>query len=184
MIDKAALRKLARDRRAAAHASVDPAPALANLRRVLSETSGRTSFYWPIRTEIDPRPLLRELSAHRDLCLPVTTGYAPLVFRAWAPGAEMMSDSFGVEVPTDETEVIPEIMVVPLLAFDERGHRLGYGAGYYDRTLEKLRRLGPVTAIGFAYEAQLADILPIEATDQPLDAIVTEAGIRRFEVTS
>jgi len=124
------------------------------------------------------------MSAHRDVCLPVTTGYAPLVFRGWRPGAAMISDSFGVEVPEDETEVVPQVLVVPMLAFDERGHRLGYGAGHYDRTLEKLRPLGPVMAVGFAYEAQLADTLPIEPTDQPLDAIVTEAGIRRFKPTS
>lgn len=183
-MDKAALRKSARDRRAAAHGSVDPRPALENLARVLGETAGRVSFYWPIRTEIDPRPVLRDLAVQREVCLPVTTGFAPLMFRAWSPGAAMVADSFGVEVPADETEVIPEVLVVPLLAFDERGHRLGYGAGHYDRTLEKLRPLGPVTAVGFAYEAQLVDTLPIEPSDQPLDAIVTEAGIRRFEVSS
>ncbi|SMX23514.1 5-formyltetrahydrofolate cyclo-ligase [Boseongicola aestuarii] len=183
-MDKAALRKSARDRRAAAHGVVDPAPALANLEKVLGETEGRISFYWPIRTEIDPRPLLKKLCAHREVCLPVTTGFKPLIFRAWSPGAAMVADSFGVEVPADETEVIPEVLVVPLLAFDERGHRLGYGAGHYDRTLDKLRPEGPVTAVGFAYEAQLADTLPIEPTDQPLDAIVTETGIRRFQVTS
>ena len=181
MNDKKVLRKSAAERRAGAHGTVDASPALAHLVQVLAETEGRVSFYWPIRSEIDPRPVLTKTSAHRDVCLPVTTGYAPLVFRAWAPGAAMIADSFGVKVPLDETEVTPSVLVVPLLAFDESGHRLGYGAGHYDRTLEKLRPLGPVTAIGFAYEAQLADTLPIEPTDQPLDVIVTEAGIRRFE---
>jgi len=180
MSDKTALRKVARDRRAAAHGVVDPAPALANLEKVLGETVGRVSFYWPIRTEIDPRALLEKLSGQRKVCLPVTTGFKPLIFREWSPGAEMIADSFGVEVPADETEVTPEVLVVPLLAFDERGHRLGYGAGHYDRTLDKLRPRGPVTAVGFAYEAQLVDTLPIEPTDEPLDVIVTEAGIRRF----
>jgi 5-formyltetrahydrofolate cyclo-ligase len=180
MTDKASLRKLAGERRAHVHGVVDAAPALKHLADVLSETSGRVSFFWPIRTEIDPRPLLEALSAHREVCLPETNGYAPLVFRPWVPGAAMIADNFGVEVPVDETEVIPQVLVVPLLAFDERGHRLGYGAGHYDRTLGKLRPLGPVVAVGFAYEAQLAETLPIDATDQPLNAIVTEAGIRRF----
>ncbi len=180
MSDKAALRKLAAARRKAVHGVIDATPALESLRKVLTETEGRVSFYWPIRSEIDPRPLLHEMCRDRAVCLPVTTGYAPLVFRPWTPGAAMIADSFGVEIPTDETEVEPRVLVVPLLAFDERGHRLGYGAGHYDRTLAKLRAKGPATAIGFAYEAQLADTLPIEATDQPLDVIVTEARIRRF----
>ena len=183
-MDKKALRKAAGLRRAEAHGMADAGVALENLRGVLSETGGRVSFYWPIRTEIDPRPLLEELSVVRDVCLPVTTGYAPLIFRPWVPGAEMIADSFGVEVPATEVEVIPQVLVVPMLAFDERGHRLGYGAGHYDRTLAKLRPLGPVVAVGFAYEAQLADALPIEPTDQPLDAIVTEAKVRRFPASA
>ncbi|NNL19486.1 MAG: 5-formyltetrahydrofolate cyclo-ligase, partial [Boseongicola sp.] len=174
MSDKTELRKSARDRRAAVHGSVDPAPALENLERFLGETEGRVSFYWPIRTEIDPRPLLEKLCVDRDVCLPVTTGFEPLVFRAWLPGAAMIADSFGVEVPAEDVQVTPQVLIVPMLAFDECGHRLGYGAGHYDRTLNKLRPLGPVTAVGFAYEAQLADTLPIEPTDEPLDAIVTE----------
>ena len=181
-MDKKALRKAAAARRAEAHGSVDASPAIAHLRDFVASTEGRVSFYWPIRTEIDPRPLLEELAGSREVCLPVTVGYAPLVFRPWASGAAMIADSFGVEVPADTTEVIPQVLVVPMLAFDERGHRLGYGAGHYDRTLDKLRPLGQVTAIGFAYEAQCAEELPIEPTDQPLDAIVTEVGLRRFSV--
>ena len=179
-MDKKALRKAAAALRAKAHGSVDASVAIAHLRNLVASTEGRVSFYWPIRTEIDPRPLLEELAGVRDVCLPVTVGYAPLVFRPWAPGVAMIADSFGVEVPADTTEVIPQVLVVPMLAFNERGHRLGYGAGHYDRTLDKLRPLGPVTAVGFAYEAQCVEELPIEPTDQPLDAIVTEVGVRRF----
>ena len=181
-MDKKALRKEAAARRADAHGSVDASLAVGRLRDFIASTEGRVSFYWPIRTEIDPRPLMQELATVRDVCLPVTTGYAPLIFRPWEPGSEMIADSFGVEVPATTTEVTPQVLVVPLLAFDERGHRLGYGAGHYDRTLEKLRPLGPVTAVGFAYEAQLTEELPIEPTDQPLDAIVTEAKVRRFSL--
>ncbi len=182
MSDKAAWRKLAQARRAGAHGAVDAALALAHLGDVLGETTGCVSFYWPIRTELDPRPLMRAMVVDREVCLPVTVGYAPLVFRRWAFGVAMVADAFGVEVPADTEEVIPQVLVVPLLAFDERGHRLGYGAGHYDRTLAKLRPLGPIVAVGLAYEVQLAEHLPIEPTDQPLDAIVTEAGVRRFSV--
>ena len=87
--------------------------------------------------------------------------------------------TFGALVPAKGDWIVPEVLIVPLLAFDRRGYRLGYGGGYYDRTLEVLRARGPVTAIGFAFAAQEVDEVPIEATDQPLDLIVTERGIIR-----
>ncbi|MXQ06505.1 5-formyltetrahydrofolate cyclo-ligase [Alphaproteobacteria bacterium GH1-50] len=180
MTDKTALRAEARARRAAAHGTVDPAPALAQLLAEIDATTGPVSFFWPIRTEIDPRPVMEGLARRRDVCLPVTTGYAPLAFRRWQPGAAMEVDGFGVAIPAVDDPVTPEVLVVPMLAFDDAGHRLGYGAGHYDRTLAKLRPSGPVTAIGLAYEAQWTERLPAEPTDQPLDAIVTEARIRRF----
>ena len=180
MSDKATLRAEARTRRAAAHGYVDPAPALAALEAEIAATTGRVSFYWPIRTEIDPRPLMERLADSREVCLPVTNGLAPLVFRPWRPDAAMETDGFGVSVPAKGPEVTPEVLVVPMLAFDEAGHRLGYGAGHYDRTLAGLRPLGPVTAIGFAYEAQRGPDLPAEPTDERLDAIVTEVRTRRF----
>lgn len=177
-MDKAALRAEARTRRAGAHESVDPAPAHQALLKALRNTTGPVSFYWPIRTEIDPRPVMYELAASRELCLPVTHGReAALTFRSWRPGADMGTDGFGVPIPSDDTPIIPRVLVVPMLAFDARLHRLGYGAGHYDRTLAQLRPSGPVTAIGFAYEAQLFDALPVEPTDQPLDLIVTEVSV-------
>ena len=137
------------------------------------------SGYWPIRTEPDPRPAM---SAHPGaLCLPVVVGPGqPLAFRRWHPGAAMEPGAFGAAIPQDTTEITPQILIVPLLAFDARGYRLGYGGGFYDRTLQGLRASGPVVAIGFAYGAQEVDAVPIEPTDQPLDFIVTEAGIRAF----
>lgn len=180
-MDKATLRKDAHQRRGEVHGSVDPAPALVSLGRLLDQTEGPVSFYWPIRSEIDPRPLMTALAATRTVCLPVTHGRdAPLTFRRWVEGAEMQAAGFGVSIPARDDPVIPAVLVVPLLAFDDRCHRLGYGAGHYDRTLERLRAAGPVTAIGLAYSAQRAAAdLPNEPTDQPLDAIVTEAGIVR-----
>ncbi len=178
MTDKATLRAEARARRALAHKEVDPAPALARLSQAIAETTGPISFYWPIRTEIDPRPLMAGLSETRTLCLPVTHGReAPLTFRAWRPGAKMETDGFGVSVPAIDEAVTPEVLIVPLLAFDANLHRLGYGAGHYDRTFAKLRPSGPVTAIGFAYETQKMPPLPTEPTDQALDLIVTETTV-------
>lgn len=181
--DKDTLRRIARERRASAHGYVDPAPALERLKGLLSGTDGPVSFYWPIRTEIDPRPVMLALQASRTVCLPVTHGRdAALTFRRWHEGMDMEKDGFGVSIPALDEPVTPRVLVVPMLAFDSRCHRLGYGAGHYDRTLAALRLHARVVAIGLAYAAQHSDAdLPVEATDQPLDAIVTEFGIVRPE---
>ncbi len=159
-----------------AHAAADGA-GQARLAQVLRGYCGRVlAGYWPIRTEIDPRPAMATHDG--PLCLPVVPGPAkPLVFRRWYPGAAMIEGAFGARIPTDETELTPQVLIVPLLAFDARGCRLGYGGGFYDRTLERLRARGPVTAIGFAYAAQQVKQVPTEPTDQPLDLIVTETGV-------
>ncbi len=139
------------------------------------------SAYWPIRTEIDPRTTIHSLADTYTISLPVVGGSGlPLTFRRWVPGAELEVGAYGAEIPVATDEVVPDILIIPLAAFTEDGYRLGYGGGFYDRTLEEFRARGPVTAIGFAYEIQLADNLPLEPTDQPLDFIVTEVGIRRF----
>ena len=176
MIEKKTLRKEMTARRADAHAVVDPAPALAHLEQALNGAEHPVSFYWPIRSEIDPRPVMEAFAKRGTVCLPVTSGYNPLTFRVWTPGADMDVDGFGVAVPSVDTHVAPHTLVLPLLAFDVHGQRLGYGAGHYDRTLDQLRRLHRVFAIGFAYSAQECDRVPTEPTDQPLDLIVTEAG--------
>lgn len=181
-MDKPALRKTMAKRRSEAHASVDQSGAQRLLLNVLNGTDGPVSFFWPIRTEIDTRPVMEVVSATRRVCLPATSGRAALTFREWRPDAPMIEDGFGVPVPADGNPVVPAVLVVPLLACDPHGHRLGYGAGHYDRTLAELRPKGAVTAIGFAFEAQrLAEPLPIEATDEPLDMLVTEAGVSRFK---
>ena len=92
----------------------------------------------------------------------------------------MVAGPFGASVPATAKPMRPEVVIVPLVAFTADGYRLGYGGGFYDRTLEKLRALGPVLAVGFAYGAQEADALPLEPTDQRLDALVTETGTRWF----
>ena len=99
----------------------------------------------------------------------------PLVFRQWAPGDALVLGRWNIKVPPEEApEVLPDVLLVPLLAFDRRGFRLGYGGGFYDRTLEKLRTLKKVTAIGIAYAGQEVDAVPYEEFDQRLDWIMTE----------
>ncbi len=176
-VEKASLRKEMTARRAAV--SADPAPALKALLDVLQNADGPVSFYWPIRTEIDPRSVMEAVATRLPVCLPVTHGRGTgLSFRRWLPGAAMETDGFGVSVPSENFELTPATLVIPMLGFDEYGQRLGYGAGHYDRTLAGLRAKGSVLAVGFAYEAQRLDHpMPAEPTDQPLDMIVTEAGI-------
>jgi 5-formyltetrahydrofolate cyclo-ligase len=103
----------------------------------------------------------------------------PLRFRSWVPGVAVVRGPFGVEVPAEGDWVEPDLLVVPLLAFDGAGHRLGYGAGFYDRTLAGLRARRRVVALGFAYAAQQVDAVPRDATDARLDAVVTEDGTIR-----
>ncbi|NNE86863.1 MAG: 5-formyltetrahydrofolate cyclo-ligase [Silicimonas sp.] len=177
---KSVLRKDMATHRAKAHATVDPAPALATLIDTLRPLQGPISFYWPIRTEIDPRPAMRALASTHAVCLPVTQGYDALIFRTWTEDAPMHTDGFGVQTPdASMPEVTPQTLVIPMLAFDAACHRLGYGAGHYDRTLEKLREKSTVTTIGFAYAAQrLKQALPTDPTDQSLDMIITERGLQ------
>ena len=140
------------------------------------------SGYRPIRTEIDPTPLMAALHAadHR-LCVPVIEREGlPLSFREWHPGAEMVAGAFGAEIPAEGDWLEPNLLLVPLVAFDSAGRRLGYGGGFYDRTLAGLRARRRTLAIGLAYAAQEVEAVPHDATDQTLDAVVTEHGLIRF----
>lgn len=131
--------------------------------------------YMPMRTEIDP---LAAMAAHGGAVgVPVIIGPGqPLRFRVWSPDADMVAGEFGALIPRTGDWITPRVVIVPLLAFDGQGYRLGYGGGFYDRTLELLRAHGPVVAIGFAFAAQQVAAVPIEPTDQRLDMIVTENG--------
>ena len=176
---KQTLRKAAFQRRKAAHADAAAGrAAAANLLAVLQAHRGRViAGYMPIRTEVDPLPVMTEMAGHGPVVVPVIAGAGqPLRFRRWHPGCAMIAGPFGALVPEQGEMLDPEVLIVPLVAFDARGGRLGYGGGFYDRTLERLRAARPTVAIGFAYAAQQADTLPCEPTDQPLDMIVTEAG--------
>ena len=134
--------------------------------------------YAQLSTEINPTVAMEEASLHSSVCMPVIIAPATaLKFRKWTPDCAMEVGTFGAKIPSSGDWVTPEILIVPLLAFSRSGGRLGYGGGFYDRTLEDLRFHRPTLAIGFAYAAQEMPDLPLELTDQPLDLIVTETGI-------
>lgn len=140
--------------------------------------AGPVAGYLPIRSEMSPLPAMTRLAASREVCVPVMRGPGQgLVFHRWTPGCALVTGPFGVAVPAEAVLVQPAAMIVPLVAFDVCGVRLGYGGGFYDRTLEALRASQPVLALGLAYGAQQATDLPREQTDQLLDGLVTEDGL-------
>jgi 5-formyltetrahydrofolate cyclo-ligase len=181
---KADLRKTAYAARKAAHADGAEAALAARdhfLSARLLTGVAVISGYCPIRTEIDPLPLMVALhgAGHR-LCVPVIEGTGlPLAFREWTPEGAMVDGPFGARVPATGDWLEPDLLIAPLIAFDAGCWRLGYGGGFYDRTLERLRARRRTLAVGFAYAAQQMDAVPREPTDQPLDGVVTERGLIR-----
>jgi len=174
---KKAARAAAFARRKTAHRVGGDELASARLLELLRPYRG-TPFagYMAMRTEINPVTAMAELSLEGQVGVPVIAGAGrPLIFHRWRLDADMVDGAFGARVPAKAEPMVPEVLIVPLVAFDRRGGRLGYGGGYYDRTLQRLRAIRPTYAVGFAYAAQEADALPLEPTDQPLDAVVTEA---------
>ncbi|PRY94562.1 5-formyltetrahydrofolate cyclo-ligase [Hasllibacter halocynthiae] len=169
------MRQVALARRVGASGEV--APPLAEALR--ARGGAALSGYLSVRGEADPMPVMRDWDG--PVGVPVVEAKAaPLGFRRWSPGCRLAPGTFGVPVPVDGAPMVPEVLIVPLLAFDARGFRLGYGGGFYDRTLERLRARGPVLAVGLAFAMQEVDAVPTEATDQPLDAVATEEGVRWF----
>jgi 5-formyltetrahydrofolate cyclo-ligase len=176
---KALARTEAYARRARAHAG-GQGQAAEILADYLAGQAGRVlSGYMPMRTEIDPLPAM---AAHQGPGgVPVLLGKGqPLRFREWSPGCRMVEGTFGALIPEEGAWVEPEVLIVPLLAFDARGYRLGYGGGFYDRTLAGLRAKGPVLAVGIAFAAQEVAEVPTDAFDQRLDAVVTEKSVTVF----
>ena len=174
---KAAARVAAFARRKEAHqAGIGTA---AHLSEVLAGYRGvPLAGYMPMRTEIDPLPAMAEAAAHGPVGVPVIMGAAtPLKFRQWEPDCTLIAGEFGAMIPESGDWIEPEILIVPLVAFSRTGGRLGYGGGFYDRTLEQLRAKRATLAIGFAYSAQEDANIPLEPVDQPLNLIVTENGV-------
>jgi 5-formyltetrahydrofolate cyclo-ligase len=132
--------------------------------------------YLPIRTEINPLHAMAEASAYGPVGVPfISAPDTALEFHEWEPDCPMVENGFGTSVPASAIPMIPEIVIVPLVAFEANGNRLGYGGGFYDRTLQGLRARGAVLAVGFAYDEQETTGLPMEPTDQPLDLIITQS---------
>ena len=145
------------------------------------QASDVVAAYWRIRDELDCQPILVKLmDSNQTVVLPVVLGpEQPLDLRVWEQGASLYESGFGTLAPSElAPKAEPDIVIMPLLGFDDRGTRLGYGGGYYDRTLASMTKKPKL--VGLAFAAQELDRIPSEKHDVPLDAIVTEAGVRHF----
>jgi 5-formyltetrahydrofolate cyclo-ligase len=177
---KAELRREAIARRDALPAAERAAAAAAIAARPLPvavSPGAIVSGFSPLKSEINPVPLMRAFAAAgARLALPVVAGKGrPLTMRSWNFGEPLDSGVWGIREPKPEApEVFADILIVPLLAFDRAGHRIGYGAGYYDMTIARLRSMKPVIAIGIAYAAQEIAAVPATPRDAPLDLVLTE----------
>lgn len=182
---KAALRKQALSARERAAEAAGPKAALLIARRCLGDfvfmKGAIVAGYAAIGSEADPFPLMAALANQgHALCLPRTEGKT-LTFRAWKPGDPLVVGRMNIPEPDAKAkERRPDLLLVPLLAFDRHGYRLGYGGGYYDRYLREHRAKRTIRAIGIAYAGQAVDDLPHGETDEPLDAVVTEDRVLRF----
>ncbi len=180
-LDKQALRAAALARRDALseRTRAESARMLAARLLPFSVTPGAVvAGYLPIRSEIDPRPLMQRLqAAGATLALPAIVGPdKPLVFRVWALGAALAQGALGtLEPAADAPCCVPDIVLTPLAAFDRTGHRIGYGGGYYDRTLEALRARRSTTAVGVAFATQEVETIPASPHDATLDVVLTDA---------
>ena len=178
---KAAARKLARAKRGGLANAEAPARLVEALLAQHAPPKGAIiAGYWPMGDEMDPRPLMLALASRgHAIALPVTPlSGQPLAFRAWAPGGALRPGPMGTSEPAEGALVNPDWLLVPLLAFDRAGRRLGYGGGYYDRTLAALPGAKP---IGIAFAGQQVEAIPEEDFDERLDAVVTETQVIRFE---
>jgi 5-formyltetrahydrofolate cyclo-ligase len=185
MRSKHTIRAEARVRRTElAAAGRDFAARIAPFAAALGLHGGETiASYWPFNDEADPRGLAAALarSGHPILLPVLGAREMPLTFRLWREGEPLATNAYGIGEPLMQAPVRdPAILLVPLLAFDAEGYRLGYGGGFYDRTLAALRTKAPILVVGIAYAGQERDDLPREPHDQPLDLLVTENGLRRF----
>ena len=185
---KRRMRKIALERRAKLVASMNTSKSAELLRAnviSLCKPSPKTSIavYWPFRDEIDVTPLLNQLNSMGCNCLlpVIMRRKEPLQFCEWKPGDILQVSRFGTLEPNlTHSTVTPEILITPLLAFDSAGYRLGYGGGYYDRTLAELRKHFSILAIGAAYGCQKFESIPHDQFDQRLDAVVTEKGVHHI----
>lgn len=185
-LDKAALRGqfiAERDFHNTIHGAA-AGPALARTLLALIPPGLTIAGYRATNGEIDVTPAMEQLAENgHKLCLPVTAPNQSLVFKSWAPGDALVRGRYNIEIPLETApEIQPDLIIVPMVAFDMAGNRLGYGGGYYDRTIAALRQSGKnVLIVGAAYAIQGVQELPREAHDQRLDAIATEQGALKLQ---
>ncbi|WP_208758213.1 5-formyltetrahydrofolate cyclo-ligase [Rhizobium glycinendophyticum] len=190
-MEKRALKAALRNERLALRDQIDPAVRL-EFGLAMADFAGEAidlepgmvvSGFFPIRSEADIRPLMARLKARgARLCLPVVMDKETIVFRELVTGAELVDTGFGTRGPGPEAEVLdPDLLLVPLSAFDAKGNRIGYGAGHYDRAIARLREKGRnPRLIGIAFDCQEVAEVPDEAHDVRLEAVLTESGLRTF----
>jgi 5-formyltetrahydrofolate cyclo-ligase len=168
-------------RESPARTALDDALAARLIETLARQDVSCVGFYWPVAGEFDARAALAQwlaADASRTAALPVVVQpHAPMVFHAWHAQSSMKTGRYRIPVPEDETVVVPDLLLIPCVGFDDARFRLGYGGGYYDRTLAAWPAAKKPVTIGIAFEAGKCDALPREAHDMPLDAIVTERAV-------
>jgi 5-formyltetrahydrofolate cyclo-ligase len=188
-IDKVQHRKIATSKRKKIYESLHHEEYAKRITHFFHEwISGQKSvfvvaLYHPVNSEINPLSLIEYLDIkNKTICLPmVVNKKQPLIFKPWHPGEEMVIGHYGISVPDNDQIVTPDLVICPLLAYDSKGMRLGYGGGFYDRTIRYLRRNRQTKYIGLAFSEQKSyHDLPSEDHDVPLDAVLTETGIKNF----
>ncbi|MBK8336625.1 MAG: 5-formyltetrahydrofolate cyclo-ligase [Sterolibacteriaceae bacterium] len=185
-----AMRKHLRERSLAARAAMDERERTVASARIRAALAGlladigarRLGLYWPVRGEVDVRETVGAWlaqDASRAAGLPVVTApRTAMTFRRWAPGAAMTDDAYGIAIPERDERLQPDCLVLPLVAFDQAGHRLGYGAGYFDRTIAALAAAGQrPSVIGLGFERLRCRTIHPQPHDAPLDWLITEAGL-------
>lgn len=151
------------------------------LEEVVIPAGGVVAGYWPVKNEINVIPTLKYLSSQGHVCaLPVIEEKGkPLRFAAWKEGDAIQEGLYGISIPTTLNFIVPDVLLVPLVAFDTAKHRIGSGAGFYDRTIAALRREKKISAFGIAYDFQKCNHVPLDETDIPMDMIITDKDIYR-----
>ena len=188
LIDKPALRREALARRDALLPALRTEASLAIVEGVSAALSahaaGPVAGYMPIRSEVDPRPAMQRLAERGfSLALPRIVD-DDLVFHDWRADAPLTRGAFGIPEPEATTSIVrPVALLVPMAAFDRRGHRIGYGRGFYDRAIERLAHEGPVVTIGLAFSVQETQAVPAETHDRALDWIVTEREVMSIKTS-
>ena len=188
-IEKVQSREIAKVKRREIHDKISHNEYGARIRTFFHKwISGKESvsvigLYYPVNSEMNPLTLIDYPNTQGKItCLPtVIDKSSPLIFKAWTPGRDMVAGRYGIPVPDNDHIVTPDLVICPLLAYDDKGMRLGYGGGFYDRTIRHLRRNKQTQYMGLAFSEQKSyHDLPSGEHDVPLDAILTESGISNF----